>query len=49
MKTFHLRGRSPLAKIERAIKRLKLVLFDITLLILFVIGLVRIIRAELGL
>jgi hypothetical protein len=48
MKTFHLRGRSPLAKIERVIRGLKIVLFDITLLILFVVTLVRVIRTELG-
>lgn len=48
MKNFHLRGKSPLEKFERLIKGLKLVLFDITLLILFVLALVKIIRVELG-
>lgn len=48
MKTFHLRGRSPLAKMERFIKALKLVLFDVTLLIIFVAKLVHMVRAELG-
>jgi hypothetical protein len=48
MKAFHLRGRTPLEKIESFIRGLKIVLFDITLLILFVVTLVRVIRTELG-
>jgi hypothetical protein len=40
--------RNQIAKIERFIKSLKLILFDVALLILFVIALVRVIRTELG-
>ena len=48
MKTLHLRGRWTLAKFERLVKALKLILFDVALLILFVVALIRIIRVELG-
>jgi len=48
MKTFHLRGRWTVTKFEHFIRAFKLILFDITLLILFIVTLVRIIRTELG-
>jgi len=48
MKTLHLRGRWTLAKFEHLVKALKLILFDIALLIVFVIALIRFIRVELG-
>ena len=48
MKTLHLPGRHSLAKFDHFIKALKLILFDIALLILFVVALIRFIRIELG-
>jgi hypothetical protein len=44
----HLRRRFSLRNIEQAIKQIKVILFDVALLILFVVALVRLVRGELG-
>jgi hypothetical protein len=48
MQPFHLRGKYSFRKLNRLIKELKTVLFDVALLILFVAALVRLIRSEVG-
>ena len=45
---FHLRGGFSLAKFERFVKAVKVIVFDVALLILFVVFLFRVVRLELG-
>ncbi|MGD0302207.1 MAG: hypothetical protein ABSE86_34440 [Bryobacteraceae bacterium] len=48
MKNFHQRGDWTIHKFESFIRSVKLVVFDVALLILFILALIKIIRAELG-
>jgi hypothetical protein len=48
MKNFSHSGRWTIHKFESFIRSVKLAVFDVALLILFILALVKIIRAELG-
>lgn len=49
MQPFHLRGSWSFRKVHRLITELKAVLFDLALLIVFLVALFKFVRSEIGL